>query len=587
MLSKHARRVVGILRRTPRERRYFLNQPLQRSQHPMEHGQTDETWRPEYGSFNGGPKRSIPWHGDGSWMNAHRFEIPRDDPQWPDVYTYTDKISYAPGEEVRFHGSTSAPRWSLLIYKDGAQPLLVHRADNLLGVHSPTSKTAYRDGCDWPVAATWTLPSDLRSGFYRVVSICARPGGDRFVQHHFFVVRPVAADPSRILVLLPTATWTAYNDWGGANHYTGTADTATGSSPVLSLLRPWTRGMVWLPPGAPRICSNPRRDRSAPTYPQKDWAVGNGFSLYYAAAGWAQFDRHFVIWAEANGFHLDFVTQTDLHNRPELLDGYRLVAIAGHDEYWSTPMRLAIDSFVERGGRVARFGANFMWQIRLEGGVTQICYKYHAHQNDPVANTADHHLLTSSWEDPALGWPGAKTFGLNGSQGAYASWGGFTPKGSRGFTVYRPDHWAFGGTELSYGDVFGSEASIFAYEVDGADYTFRNGLPFPTGLDGVPENVQILAMAPAVLAEARWTLEGGRYYVGDADHDYFQALLGGTEDPEAPPQRYGSGMMAYLEKGEGAVFNAGTCEWVMGLTRNEPDTIRITRNVLSRFLAEE
>ena len=68
---------------------------------------------------------------------------------------------------------------------------------------------------------------------------------------------------------------------------------------------------------------------------------------------------------------------------------------------------------------------------------------------------------------------------MNGVHGLYASWGGFAPHGQKGFTVYRPDHWAFAGTGLHYADIFGDKARIFAYEVDGLDYTFRDGLPYP------------------------------------------------------------------------------------------------------------
>jgi hypothetical protein len=40
-----------------------------------------------------------------------------------------------------------------------------------------------------------------------------------------------------------------------------------------------------------------------------------------------------------------------------------------------------------------------------------------------------------------------------------------------------------------------------------------------------------------------------------------------------------------MPKGAGEVLTAGSCEWVMGLARNEPFTRRITRNVLERFSA--
>ena len=63
---------------------------------------------------------------------------------------------------------------------------------------------------------------------------------------------------------------------------------------------------------------------------------------------------------------------------------------------------------------VARFGANFLWQIRLEAeGRQQICYKFRAAAEDPVRNGKDAHLLTTAWEDKDVNWPGATTFGVN------------------------------------------------------------------------------------------------------------------------------------------------------------------------------
>ena len=195
---------------------------------------------------------------------------------------------------------------------------------------------AYTKGCGWPVRHTWRLPADLRSGFYRVVSTCPRPGGGRFMQHHFFVVCPTTATQrGKLLMLLPTATWMAYNDWGGANHYQGT-DGPDGNlaCPRLSAERPWTKGVVWLPEGAPRIMADvPPEPGDAPRYAFKEWAYANGFGLYYAGNGWAQYDRHFVRWAEREGYALDMITQTDLHYRPQILDDYGTVVIVGHDEY--------------------------------------------------------------------------------------------------------------------------------------------------------------------------------------------------------------------------------------------------------------
>lgn len=166
---------------------------------------------------------------------------------------------------------------------------------------------------------------------------------------------------------------------------------------------------------------------------------------------------------------------------------------------------------------------------------------FNAGETDPVRSDPDRrHTITGAWEDKHVNWPGASTVGVNAFNGIYASWGGFAPRGQRGFTVYRPRHWAFAGTGLHYADQFGQEANIFGYEVDGLDYTFRNGLPYPVKVDGVPEGIEILAMAPATFAEDEVEGPGHRYYVHDSDYEGALAIApGDAAEARALPVRLG------------------------------------------------
>ena len=551
-----------------------------------------------FGQRANGDRRSIrainmgqpsigPMYADSGWSDRRWYDGPREDPSWPEVHTYTDAISYDPGDTVTFHSSTYAPVWMLEVVLDGLEPQTVFKQDDLPGVFHAAPKDAYKAGCQWPESLRWTIPADARSGFYKIISTCIRPDGGRYVQHHFFVVRPTEkTQTAKLLMILPTSTWMAYNDWGGASSYIGVDGADQNSaSPELSLLRPWTRGMVWLPEGAPRICAEPVPDPlTAPRYHPKDWAWSYGYGYFFAASGWAQYDRHFVTWAEREGIAFDMITQTDLHYRPEILDRYKAVVIVGHDEYWTHDMRTRIDCFVDEGGSLARFGGNFMWQVRLEdNGTRQVCYKAR-YAEDPVYGTDKQHLLTCAWESKVVNWPGATTVGVNGLQGIYASWGGFAPRGCKGFTVYREDHWVFEGTQLGYGDIFGASANIFSYEVDGLDYTFRYGLPYPTGEDGAPASVSILAMSPALKVESMFAEEGYRYYLGESDmRGASMSLYGDQSEESLAKARYGSGMLVHMPRGKGEVVTAGTCEWIMGLKRNEFFTSKITRNVLKRF----
>ena len=134
-------------------------------------------------------------------------------------------------------------------------------------------------------------------------------------------------------------------------------------------------------------------------------------------------------------------------------------------------MRRAAEAYLHAGGQWARFAGNFMWQVRLEqqqetvtttdsstsgkhNHMRQVCFKYDF-SADPVYGTNRQHELTFVWDSPMVGWPGASTFGLNASQGLYVRLANCTPRNSGGFTVYRPEHPIFAGTDLMYGDVLG------------------------------------------------------------------------------------------------------------------------------------
>ena len=507
----------------------------------------------------------------------------------PEVWCYTDQLSYAPGDTIRFHVSTSAKQFDLRLARDGGANSPAFHRRGLVGHHYDTPADCSVIGCGWPDGFEFSIPPDWPSGAYRVTCRIETDQGDEKEHDHLCIVRPaVASGSDRLLLVAATGTWTAYNDWGGSNHYEGiTGPESDQYSPILSLKRPWARGFVSLPDGAPRVALAAPPEPGAPiSYPHMTWACRNGYSKKYASSGWASYERHFVRWAEAEGYSVDVASQHDLHFRPWILKDYRCVVFVGHDEYWTWQMRDAVDDYVERGGRVARFAGNFMWQTRLEEeGSRQVCYKYRARAEDPLYGTENSHLTTTSWEAPEVGRPGTRTFGLNALRGIYTGWGGCNAHGPAGFTLYRPDHWAFEGTGLGYGDLLGARGRAFGYEVDGLDYVVRDGLAYASGLDDVPEDLEILALGLATSVERGSGPNGEPPFIGLDDARFVAETLYGEATPEnvARTER-GVGMVVSFRKGRGQVFHAGSCEWVNGLIHNDPTVTRVTKNVLDRFL---
>ena len=518
---------------------------------------------------------------------SHYYEAPAADAATDEIWCYCDRPCYSPGDRIAFHVSTSAPRYSLEIARDATALQSVYRRDNLPGKRYDTPADASVRGCDWPVSFELVIPADWPSAGYRVTCRIETARGS-LEQHYLFLLRSGASDRARRLLLVSsTGTWCAYNNWGGSNHYEGICGPeANRFSPQLSLQRPLPRGFVVLPGDAPRaaLAAVPGHDEAV-SYPHMEWAYANGYCKKYASAGWASYERHFVRWAEQAGYQVDLVSQYDLQLRPEVIADYRCMVFIGHDEYWSWEMRDSVDAWVEDGGRVARFAGNFMWQTRLEDdGRRQVCYKSRAWDEDPLAATE---RITTSWELAQIDRPGAMTFGLNAIRGVYAGWGGCVAFGSGGFPLYRPEHWAFDGTGLGYGDVLGAQSRVFAYEVDGLDYVIRDGLPYPSGAEQVPEGIEILALGLASNREVARGCDPASLFLGSEDCELHARILYGEVNPETVALAgRGSGMIVSFQRGLGEVFHAGSVEWVAGLLRRDPQVERVTRNVLDRFLSD-
>ena len=509
---------------------------------------------------------------DGDPVTGHYYETASEDPSRPQVWGYTDRLSYAPGDTVTLHAMSSAAMARLVVIRDGLTPETLITTDIAL-TFEPTPEDCSVTGCHWPERHRLTIPRDWTSGVY--ILRLTVPGHR---SDHMFVLRP--ASPTGILMILATGTWAAYNDWGGSNHYQGiTGPHRAEFAPKVSLHRPWAKGFVHWPHDAPRI-PHASALLSKPRYPHMDFARAKGISKKYASSGWAAFERPFALWCEGQGIPLSFATQHDLHADPGLLDGYARALIVGHDEYWSWQMRDHLEAWLDAGGELARFAGNFFWQTRLSPDlVVQTCYKYAAPQHDP---TPDQTRLTSYWDHPQINRPAVATMGLTGSMGVYAGWSRCAAHGSGGFTLYRPDHWSVKDTGLGYGDVLGAASKIFGYEVDGIDFTMTHGLPFAAHGTGLAGEVTIVALSPATTLAHSTGPQDADAFIGRLDAEAVALVVYGEVTPETLGRASrGNGCMVEYRRGKGAVFNAGSCEWVAGLIAGDVPVERVTRRVLS------
>lgn len=504
------------------------------------------------------------------------------------VEGYPGRPSYRAGDVVELHCSSSAPTFSIEIARVGASREVVHRADGVTGTSHPVPVEAYATGAGWPVG--YTVPTDAtwRSGAYLVTFRADGVDGPEAESHALFAIRPGGAGTQlgrdRILLVLATNTYQAYNKWGGACLYTGATR--------VSFQRPIERGFLTRPDTDfdGRVASI-EPDGDPGHHRLLDYLEAGRYPMWCASSGLHNWERRFIRWAEAAGFTIDVAVNGDLEHHPDVLDGVRLIVSVGHDEYWSWAMRDTLDAFVAAGGNHAIFSGNTsFWQVRLEDdGHTMVCFKGGA-AADPVLGTERQHLLTSCWSDPRIGRPETSTIGLTFSRGGYARIGRGTPRSSGAFTVHRPDHWAFAGTGLCYGDALGLGAYVVGYETDGCAFTLEHGLPVPTHEDGAPDDLEIIATAPARLLSQTDTYSEIPAALwadptGPGDLEGVATMLFGSAAPEHTRRiAHNSSVIASFSRGAGTVFNAGTTDWAYGLDADRT-VQQVTANVLTRLSA--
>lgn len=505
---------------------------------------------------------------------------------------YTDRLSARPGERLALFASSAAGPCRLDVARIGAARESVLTLEGIAIGHHPVPPEADARGCGWPESASLTV-GDWPSGYYDLTLFDA--AGEAW--HHFVVVRPPRGEPrARALLVIATNTYHAYNWWGGRSAYCdvgslmdGTKrlpEAMAGATGVLSTRRPFPQMLVAAPADVPRLAN--ARPRG---FEERPWAGGDPawmrshrVSPYDLSAGFLnKWEHKFAAWAEGQGLALDYAIDSDLE-AAGALDGYSAVILVGHSEYWSAGQRDAIEAFVDAGGGLAIFSGNTaFWKVRHDdNGATFVCHKWQGFAADAAAK-ADRALGTHLWSHRAFARPEAAITGLTFLFGGYHRLGLCAARGAGGYTVYRDGHWALQGSDLYYGDVIGSDLPLIGYENDGCRFDFGpDGLPRALPELGVPEGLEIIALAPCVFGEDasspyRPLIPPERLDVVAAE------VFGAPEMADSPVLVRGHAVMASFRRGRGEVFNGGTTEWAHGLAADDPFVTRITRNVLTRF----
>jgi hypothetical protein len=516
---------------------------------------------------------------------------------------YFDQCSYAPGDRISLHaGATNAHPSGrvapadcaldvdITLFRLGADRKVCAHWTGLRVESHPIAADASATGANWPSTLSFDAEDDWESGWYEAVLHAVRPDGSTVERRAGFVLRVApGVTQSPILLELSLNTWNAYNDWGGSNLYVG--------GHTLSFRRPFAHGLLDRPDALQHRNAN---IADVPDLGGDAWsshARAEKISSWSACAGWPTWEGPFIAWAESAGYRFDYVANGDLEKRPEVLDGHRMMLSVGHDEYWSSPMRDAVEGFIAEGGNVAFLSGNTsFWQVRLEDeGHTMVSYKGDARRKDPLRQSHPE-LLTSMWSDPIIGRPETQMTGVSFSRGGYARIAGGTPRGQKGYTVWRPEHWLFAGTDLRYGDVVGAEHCVVGYECDGCEMTMVDQLPVPTGADGCPDGFTILGSAPARLWSVDEEAGVNEYPTGLQAMRAVGELQGvahtlfGSMSPENVKRiAHGNAVLGtYTAAGTelapgGTVVTTGCTDWSYGVAGGDFLVQRMTKNILDKL----
>ena len=217
---------------------------------------------------------------------------------------FASRVSVLPGQSFRLYVSTTSASFRVQAFRmgwyHGTRARQVWQSGPVRARHQPgrrvhwTTRTVTApwhpsltvSTAGWPPGA-YLLRLDAASGAQRYVPVTVRS--------------PSTA--GKVVLLLGTTTWQAYNQWGGYSLYGGPGGPADRAYAV-SFDRPYD---------------------------------GNGATLFLA------FDEPPIALAERTaGVPLAYETDNDIADHPSLLNGARAVISLGHDEYYSASMRAAL-----------------------------------------------------------------------------------------------------------------------------------------------------------------------------------------------------------------------------------------------------
>jgi hypothetical protein len=242
-----------------------------------------------------------------------------------------DKPSYLPGELAKIRIESDEPSLIYRVFHSGPEQVVTYADNQFAGIDigAPPVTTDWTPWRDRSHTISFRVPT-VASGLYYVQF----GGPDGRVGYAPFVVRPTTLGlTSRVLVILPTNTWQAYNfeDVDG----NGYGDT-------------WYAGP-----------------------PNRTVDLSRGYTARGAPPRFYRYDLPFLHWFYWSGKTAEFISDSDfdaITSGDDLAHAYDLIVFEGHEEYVQTHEYDLIERFRDLGGNLMFLSANnFFWKVDKKG----------------------------------------------------------------------------------------------------------------------------------------------------------------------------------------------------------------------------
>ena len=325
-----------------------------------------------------------------------------------------------------------------------------------------------------------------------------------------WIVQP-AEPQAKVAVLASTITWNAYNNFGGRSNYF--SQDGLPSTPTVNArqdLSRYTQPGFWPfeETSAPLSLDRPELPGSVSEDVAITDPIEGRLSSLFAPGEW-----RLLGWLEREGFAYDLYSETELHFGGLPLDHYQVLVLNNHPEYWSKEMYFRVKEWVQDGGGKLMYlgGCGLYAEVEFDDPFTP---RYRREGRADLRGESEANLLGIAYTH-------------TGFQSAAP------------YRVLDGSHWAFAGTGLKNGDLFGHR-SLHQRCPGGA-----SGHELDKIVPGSPPDLQHLAKG-------------------------------------ANPDGEGADLVFYETPSGGAVFSVGSLCWPLSLLVDE-GVSAVTANMLRRF----